>query len=235
MFDAVISKNSQHHGNSNAVVSAKGRSVRSHPAVLFEDSDGFCEHVDLLVRLAGQNHINVSLKSNRFRVFASFRRLLGDDHIVGFILYTVQSSLIRESDQKIADLFGVMGSVRDRCDLPEIVKDALCVRSYIIGCALCIRFCCLRHCLCRCCCLFHDDILLFPALDILSARPAGSSKKSHFPSPCLIHYISMTGLFHAVPVPNQDLPAPVRPVFYNLIGMPRSFRYVLTSRISSSL
>ena len=127
MNDLIVLQDREHHGHCDAIVGAQRCAVGTHPVPVDNDADRFSQKIDLLVRLTGKDHVDMSLQRNGFGVLAAFRSVLGNNDVISVILHVLEPFFFRKRRDIVTDLLRMMGSVRNRRDLAEIVEHSVSV------------------------------------------------------------------------------------------------------------
>ena len=107
MFQRLVIKHCQHHGDRDAVVGAERRSVSMQFITVKDKADRLRCQISCNAAVFLENHVHVSLQDDRRVITAVRGTFLEDDHIAGLVLHIFESAVFCEGNQIVAELFRV--------------------------------------------------------------------------------------------------------------------------------
>ena len=113
VYGGLVLKNGHGKRNARAVVAAEGCALGSERFAVVDNGDGVIERIKVHAVLPDDNHIHVRLQNGARRVLMSGGTGLVDNDVALPVAHGGETLFYRPVVEKLADLFLVMGFVRD--------------------------------------------------------------------------------------------------------------------------
>ena len=113
VYGGLVLENGHGERNARAVVAAEGRALGSERFAVVDNGDGVIERIKVHAVLPDDDHIHVRLQNGARRVLMSGGTGLVDNDVALPVAHGGETLFYRPVVEKLADLFLVMGFVRD--------------------------------------------------------------------------------------------------------------------------